>query len=346
MDEAEARRLFLDFWTPLPAGAVTVLLHGDVDGLGSGALLTRALRSGDVGVTPLVTGKAEGPWTPAVQARVAQTRPDALLVTDLGCRAEPVAPVPTLFVDHHRPDGVPAGAVLVTGYGTQPSPTSGVLAYWCAQAIADMRPLRWIAALTVLSDLADAAVFPELEEIRREVPASLLREAVSLLNAPRRAPAGDPAPALTLLLRADGVRDLLDPRQPERPLLQAARAEVAAAMAEGTRAAPRFSGSFALVRVSSPCLIHPLIAQIWRTRLPRYVVLVANFGYREGHVHFSLRSARAELNLLDLLAAHAPPGADSLSFGGGHDRATGGALPHAAWNAFVTGLGFGPEALA
>lgn len=346
MNESQARGLFLGFWEPLqPVTVVTVLMHGDVDGLGAGALLTRALWNRGVTATPLVTGKAEGPWTPAVQARVAAARPQVLMVADLGCRAEPVTSAPTLFVDHHRPDGVPAGSTLVSGYGSEPTPTSGLLAFWCGQGLTDLRSLRWIAALTLLADLADGT-FPELTATRAEVPASLLREAVSLLNAPRRAAAGDARPALALLLRAGSLREVLDPLQPELPLLQESRAEVAGAMAEAKRAAPRFSGPFALVRLSSPCLVHPLIAQVWRTRLPKYVVIAANFGFREGHVHFSVRTARGDLNLLDLLAEHAPPGADLLSFGGGHDRATGGALPLEAWNAFITGLGFGPEALA
>ena len=342
-----ARRQFLDWWRPLqPAGRTTVLMHSDVDGLGAGALLTRALRAAGVDATPLVTGKGEGAWTPSVVARVAASAPSALLVADLGCRAEPVLPVPTLFVDHHRPTGVPPNAALVTGYGLDPTPTSGLLASWCAGAIADVTPLAWIAALTVLSDLASPTAFPELAQTRATTPMALLREAVTLLNAPRRSSTGDATPALALLLRARDVRELLGDEHPELALLRAARAEVAAAMNEAKKVAPRFAGPWALLRLHSPCQVHPLIAQIWRTRLPKYVVLSANFGFRPGMVSFSVRSARPDLNLLDLLAAHAPVGADELSYGGGHDQATGGSLPFTAWNAFVTGLGFGSEALA
>jgi single-stranded-DNA-specific exonuclease len=50
-----------------------------------------------------------------------------------------------------------------------------------------------------------------------------------------------------------------------------------------------------------------------------------------------------ELDLVAFLAQHAPPGADE-NYGGGHERATGGALRISAWNAFVEGLGFGGEA--
>ena len=71
------QRAFLEFWTPLqPVSTATVLMHGDVDGLGAGALLTRSLRASGAEVVPLATGKGEGAWTPEVQARVAATAPE------------------------------------------------------------------------------------------------------------------------------------------------------------------------------------------------------------------------------------------------------------------------------
>jgi single-stranded-DNA-specific exonuclease len=70
-------------------------------------------------------------------------------------------------------------------------------------------------------------------------------------------------------------------------------------------------------------------------------VLAANTGYRAGRVHFAVRTANDE-NLVDFLRSHAPAGADE-HYGQGHEQATGGALSPAAWNEFVTGLGFGSE---
>jgi single-stranded-DNA-specific exonuclease len=70
-------------------------------------------------------------------------------------------------------------------------------------------------------------------------------------------------------------------------------------------------------------------------------VIAANKGYRPGWVHFSARSATG-IDLVEVLRERAPTGADE-NYGSGHEQATGGTLRPAAWNEFVTTLGFGPE---
>ena len=69
-----------------------------------------------------------------------------------------------------------------------------------------------------------------------------------------------------------------------------------------------------------------------------------NTGYRPGWVHFSARCGK-DTNLLDFFRAHRPEGADSRSYGQGHDQAGGGALPVPVWNVFARELGFGPDML-
>jgi len=61
-------------------------------------------------------------------------------------------------------------------------------------------------------------------------------------------------------------------------------------MNEAKKAAPVFSNRVALIRLDTPCQVHPLIAQIWRTRLPQYIVISANEGYLPGRVNFSAPS--------------------------------------------------------
>jgi len=97
----------------------------------------------------------------------------------------------------------------------------------------------------------------------------------------------------------------------------------------------------ALVRVKSPCQVHPLVAQIWRTRLPKYVVLVGNEGYVSGYVAFSTRSA-SDASLLDLLSKVEVDVAEGY-FGYGHDQAIGGLLPVPSWNQVLQYLGFPDE---
>lgn len=336
-------RAFADRFAP--GRPVAVLCHSDCDGLAAGAILAKALERAGHRVAVEVTGKGGSAWAPEVAPRLAAHGPQALIVADLGCRAEPVLPgVPTLFVDHHRPEGVPPGAVLVTGYGTDPTPTSGQLAWECGGLLADVSDLDWIAAISVLSDLGDSAPFALLADVRKNHKITHLRDATALLNAARRSATGDAAPALRLLMTATGPKDVLTGGRPETEQLRAAKAQVSAAFTEAKRQPPRVSkaSNVALIRVHSPCQVHPMVVQIWRTRLDKNIVMVANSGYVPGQVNFTVRSA-LDVNLIDFLRAHAPPD-PGPNYGHGHDKATGGALKFPQWNLFITALGFGPEA--
>ena len=322
---------------------VTVLGHFDADGLAAIAILTRALTAADWQVAPRVTGKGETPWDPAFAATLG--RPGELLggliVADLGTRAEPVLPdVPTIVIDHHLPTGTPAGATTISGNGLSPEPTTALLAWWCATALGPQDDLLWLAALGLIGDMADEQ-FPELAAARARWGQTALKDAVALVNAPRRTAAADATPALALLLRGDGPKVVTVQPGTERDALIAAKAEVREAVEAARRVAPKVRGDVALIRFASPCQVHPLIAQQWRGRLKDKIVLAANTGYRDGWVHFAARSARGE-NLVDFLDRHRPPGADSR-YGSGHAQATGGALRPADWNAFVQGLGFPDE---
>lgn len=320
-----------------PDRPILVLGHFDADGLSAVAILVRALRAADRSVDWRITGKGETPWDPDFAARLG--RPSGLIVADLGTPPDPVLPgVPTVIIDHHLPTGLPREATTISGNGLTPEPTSALLAWWATEALRPQDDLLWLAALGLIGDMAEAAGFPELDIAQRRWGKTALKDATSLVNAPRRTARADATPALALLLRGDGPKVVTKDPSPERDALVAAKAEVREAIEAARRVPPRVSGDVALIRFHSPCQIHPLIAQQWRGRLKDKIVLAANTGYRDGWVHFAARSARGE-NLVDFLAGHRPPGADSR-YGNGHAQATGGALVPADWNAFVRGLGF------
>jgi single-stranded-DNA-specific exonuclease len=327
-----------------PGDQVAIVCHNDVDGLAAGAILARCLPGAGYRGSALTTGKAQNPWSPEILERLQDLSPRGIIVADFSPRPEELLPgARTLIIDHHRPEGVAPGTQVISGYGLSPTPTSGLLAYWASQALGRSTGLRWLAALSIVADLAESADYPELEEERTIHGQQVLREATSLLNAPRRSPSGDARPALGLLLKANSPREIVEGRHPEVAQLKLARREVQAALQQAKMAAPKFSGQVALVRIDTPCQVHPVIAQIWKTRLPKYIVICANTGYRPGYVHFSVRSA-TEVNLLDFLRDWAPPDAEE-NYGGGHDQATGGALRVPVWNQFLRQLGFGEEVL-
>lgn len=346
-DFLAAQRTFRTFVESLDRAARTLVLsHSDADGICAGAILYTALRrAGFAKAEILITGKGEHAYTAGTRRQLEGSAPPALFVCDLGCRADPVLPaVPALFIDHHRPLGVPEGSVLISSYSWQPIPNSSLLVWWLCWDVAAMDDLDWVAAMGTLSDLGDDAPFALLPAAKKRYTAKWLREATTLVNAARRSSAHDTTTALQAILQAGHPRQVCDEETLEGARLWAYRREVNAAFAEGKKAAPVFSGPVALVRVHSACLIHPLVAQIWRTRLPRYVVIVANEGYIPGWVVFSARSA-GSYNLLDFFRAIDLDLAEGY-FGYGHDQASGGSMPAASWNELLRQLGFGSEVYA
>ena len=121
-----------------------------------------------------VTRKGENAWSPGVRRRIEHSHPAALIVTDLGSREDPSVPhLPALLIDHHKPTGVPPGATLLSGYGMEPTPTSGLLAFYCAEALQASRDLDWLAAVSILADLGDKTDFPEGREGRHKYGAEI-----------------------------------------------------------------------------------------------------------------------------------------------------------------------------
>jgi len=319
-----------------------VLCHSDADGVAAGAILYRTLeRLGFSPLQVLVTGKGENAYTPGTRRRVSEAAPQTLFVVDLGCKEEPVTPgVPTCFIDHHRPLGVPPEGVLISSYMWRPIPNSSLLVYRLAQAVTDVSDMDWVAAIGTLSDLGNKAPFDIIPQAKKKYTAKWLREATSLVNAARRSSSGDAETALRALLSFDSPKALCNADTDDVRRLWEYRAEVRAAFDEGKKAAPIFSKTkpVALVRVSSPCYIHPLVAQVWRTRLPKYVVIVGNEGYLPGYVAFSVRTS-AGVNVLDMLGQIDLDPAEGY-FGYGHDQASGGVIPVESWRKLLQELGF------
>jgi single-stranded DNA-specific DHH superfamily exonuclease len=318
---------------------IVVLCHFDADGLSAAAILVRALRNAGWTALPLVVGKGETPWDEEVAARIREEDPGGLIVTDLGTRPEPVlSGCPTLVIDHHVPTGEPGDAVTISGNGLSPEPTSSLLAHWAIGGLVDGDDLLWLAATGLIGDMAEERGFEELAAAQARWGKTALRDAVGLINAPRRTAAADAGPALRLLLRAAGPKEIVKGDDADAQALRSAKAEVRSAMDAAKRIAPRIVGDVALISLDSPCQIHPLVAQQWRMRLRDKVIIAANQGYRPGWVHFAARSASGQ-DLIEFLARHRPANADGR-YGNGHAQATGGALRDEDWNGFIAGLGF------
>lgn len=333
-----------------PSARVVVFCHFDADGLAAGALFGRGLaRMGFTDVRVVHSDRGENAFSAGARERLAALRPDALIVTDLGVHRAGVLPgVPTLYVDHHRPEGAPddADAAVVLAYGWDPIPASAWLAYDLLSPLVDVADLAWIAAVGTISDLGEKAPWDALPEIRRRWSGKWLREAVSLVNAARRGSAFDVGTPLRMLMEADGPRAIAEDDALGADRLRAYRAQVQAELAIARKQAPLFSADqpWALVPLYSGCQIHPLIAQQWRTRLPKFAVIAANRGYLAGVVAFSARTQRTDLVLPTLLRTPDIGADDEASYGRGHDQASGGHLPRAQFNRLMDALGFDSRA--
>ncbi|HEX8153153.1 MAG TPA: DHH family phosphoesterase [Thermoanaerobaculia bacterium] len=331
---------FASFVEAIPREARVLVFHDfDADGVTAGVVLQRALeRLGFTSLMRLTPTRERDAWADVNRALIASARPDALFVLDLGSRAEPLANVPSCLIDHHRPDGVPPGALLITAYAQDLIPNTSLMVYDLCASLVDVSDLDWIAAIGVLSDLGEKAPFPLIAAVRQRYSMADLKEATALVNAARRASDFQPETAARALLTHASPREFVKSESAEVAAMRAAREEVQREMAEAKKAAPKFAGNVALIRVHSRCQVHPVIAQIWRTRLPKYIVIVANDGYLPGRVNFSMRSSN-HINALDFLRA-IDLGDGEGSFAHGHDQATGGSLPLERWNLLLEKLGF------
>ena len=342
-----ARHAFTAFVELLSRDARAVALHdSDADGVTAGVVWQRAFeRAGFAQAVRVTPDRERNAWTTANKERVRACEPESLFVLDLGSQPQPVIEnVPTCFIDHHRPEGVPPKATLISGYTWQPIPNTSLLVWEMCATITDTSDLDWIAAIGTLSDCGDNAPFEMLAAAKRKYKAKYLKEATVLINAARRGSTYDPEAAARALLQHAGPRELVNSDAEEVRQLRSAREEVQAALDEAKKAAPVFAGRVALVRMNSPCQIHPLMAQIWRSRLPKYIVIAANEGYLPNRVNFSARS-NAGVSVLDFLREIELSDGEGYH-GHGHDQASGGSLPFERWNELLGKLGFGSGVLA
>jgi single-stranded-DNA-specific exonuclease len=327
---------------------IVVFCHFDADGLSAGALFGRGLaRMGFTDITVVHSDRGENAFSDVARVRLTALRPDALIVTDLGVHHAGVLPgVPTMFVDHHRPEGEPGEGTIISGYGWDPIPASAWLAYELLAPLADVDDLGWLAAVGTIGDLGEKAPWDALPAMRKRWSGKWLREAVSLTNAARRAREFDVGTPLRMMMTADGPRAIVEDDALGADRLRGYRAQVQEELAVARRIGPVFSGDklWALIPLDSGCQIHPLIAQQWRTRLARNAVIAANRGYLPGVVAFSSRTARKDLVLPTLLRAPDIGAEDEASFGRGHDQASGGHLPPVLFNRLMDALGFDDRA--
>lgn len=285
---------------------VVVACPADAAGLAAGELARRLLVARGAQVAAVIApnrGELLVARRLADRAQAAGAR--ALLALDLGASAEAVlADGPTLFVDVHRHQANLAAPVIDATESGPPIPAAVIL--WpMARELAQADPWLYLAALAAEAGHPKVDLAGDLAPARRFSKSSL-REAAVLLNSAGRSSQYQTAAALALLGRHDSPQDLLDDESPELSRLHEARTEVMRAVAQWSRTRPRFMWRVALVPVSSPCRIEPILAAMWERQLGKYMIVVANSGLAPGLVTVTARTADPGRNLLRLLDAVTP----------------------------------------
>ncbi|UQA63691.1 DHH family phosphoesterase [Polyangium aurulentum] len=312
---------------------------GDVDGLSAGMLAYRALARLGAEVVPVLPGKGEHVHTDALRARIVAARPDALVVLDMGSRGGPIVPgLPTLLVDHHAPvSGFPPGATVVSAFGHPPVAATSLLAFHLLREVADLSDSVWLGLLGAVADLGTDPLPDAVKAMMAGVARTSLREAIALLNAPRRSAEHDIGLAWGVLMAARDPADIAKGRVPGVDKLGAIRAEIAAEVTRCGRSRPYFAPRAVLLPFRSGARVHPLVAVRAAARFPDRIVIAANYDYLPGRVNFAMRS-RAEPDLLGYLhGLGVPLTGDS---GHGHPGATGGSMPYEDFERLLAAIGF------
>lgn len=321
---------------------IVLLFHADADGSCAGTIVYKTLQYlGDDMVFVVFMEKSETLYSDTLRHRVLARRPSKLIVMDTGSRAREIIPgISTMVIDHHRPDSMPPVDTFVSSYGVDPPAPTSLVTYQICRELAPSEGLSWLAAVGTGADLGIDAGLEVLQDARSRYGDQSMKETISPINAARRAPAHDMAMAFSALIHADDPRDISGGVVPEYAALKRYRDEVNAELRRTVRTRPVIGDPWAVVQFHSPALVHPLIAAVWTRRLKDHIVIAANYGYTEGNVHFSVRSAKP-IDLIEALRG-VRPASPTEEYAHGHPTATGGILPLPEFQRLLRDLGFPP----
>jgi len=324
------------FWHEYCSRRVVLVPYPDADGLAGAAILWRALQGEKEIVCP---AKGESIEADGFTARLREVHPEALIILDQGSRAGALLPgIPTLTIDHHNPNGIPDGVLLTSYQHGELSPSTSAL---CYQMLGEPEDGFWLAVLGLVGDYGINAPFPELTQATKRYSWLDLQDTIALVNAARRCSRFDWLTAFEMLVSAEDPRQIAQSELPQVEQLKREMEEVKREAQKARKAYPHFADTWAVIPFSSPCQLHGTVASSWIHRLKAHYIVAANYGYRAGYIHFSVRSVQ-EVNLAVAMREIIPP-EWSGELVRGRYGATGGAMTSGEFSLLLTHMGFTPQ---
>ena len=316
-----------------------IIYHGDADGICAGVMVYRYLcvekRIPAVAI-PLQRGL--NPFSDEMLGAVQRVRPDFLIVVDSGSRAGKFPDqIKTIIIDHHVPDGNPTVDVFFNTVLDSSERIASEAVYDIVHTLYPEADLLWYGLVGITGDAGINRIPARFKEAASKYGKKNITETVTLINAARRHRSFRVEETFQILLETHSPHDFIAHAQMHgfRELQQ----EVYSALKTNLKIKPRFQGRFALILLSSPHQIHPLVAAIWAGNLKNYTVIAANQGYLPGKVSFSMRT-RSDQDLLELLKRYRLEGEE---IGFGHRKASGGIVDKAVFRDVLRRFGFSGE---
>jgi len=312
---------------------IVILTHVDSDGVASGAILFKVLKSLNFQkIDVLFPNKGENGYSEGVRERIKKLNPDVLFILDLGSYKTKFNNIKSIIlIDHHRPEGVPENGFLFSSFPPPPYISTSYLTFLLFHNL-NLNPKDYIGLIGEVGDYGTEVEVPLIDELFKKYKRKDVSYVSSLVNSARRVKNFDIDTSFKYLLESENFYDLLNDT-PYKLKLEEYKEIIKLDIDKWKRVKPFFIKQIAIIEIHSENLIHPIIAQIWKNILNKYIVICANFGYIENRVSFSMRTS-LDISLLDFLRNFLEPNIEE-DLGFGHEKATGGIVSIEKWNEFI-----------
>ncbi|MDI6861658.1 MAG: DHH family phosphoesterase [Caldisericia bacterium] len=313
---------------------ILILTHVDSDGVSSGAILYKILNSLNFkNFNIIFPNKGENGYSESVKKRIKDANPSILFILDLGSYKTDFDNIKKIIlIDHHKPEGVPVQGVLFSSFPPPPYISSSYLAFLLFHYM-NLNPKDYIGLIGEVGDYGTDTDAPLIKELFKKYKKKEISYISSLINSARRVKEFNIDLSFKYLIESESLLDLLS-NSDYKKKLEEYKEIIKKDIDNWKRVKPKFIKQIAIIEINSENLIHPIIAQIWKNILDKYIVICANFGYIENKVSFSMRTS-LNISLLEFLRNFLEPSIEE-DLGFGHERATGGIVSIDKWNEFIS----------